>query len=165
MDGQDWRRRRLPQQWWKARRAPEAERLDGLADKETAPMAVEGTHRSLIPAVPTPPLSSSLATSSRVLNDAAAEATGEHREEGAGGVIFAHIDKSAVMGCECLMMLLKGRLSVHDCRVLCCYNTNLSTLSSLDIFSISQGFKVLFQCRIFSRPAKFLFFVRSERFF
>jgi hypothetical protein len=38
-------------------------------------------HRSPIPAAPTPPLSSSLATSSSVSNDAATEATGERREE------------------------------------------------------------------------------------
>jgi len=48
----------------------------GLADEEAAPMAVEGMHRSPIPAAPTPPLSSSSATSSRVSNDAVTEATG-----------------------------------------------------------------------------------------
>jgi len=53
----------------------------GLVDEEAAPAAVEGTHRSPIPAAPTSPFSSSSATSSRVSNDAATEATGERREE------------------------------------------------------------------------------------
>jgi hypothetical protein len=51
--------------------------------------------------------------------------------QGGGGVVFVHIDKSAASGCKCLVMLLKGKLSVHDCRVLCCYS---GTLLSLEIY-------------------------------
>jgi hypothetical protein len=32
-----------------------------------------------------------------------------------------HIDESATPGCKCLVTLLKGKLPVHDCCVLCCY--------------------------------------------
>jgi hypothetical protein len=40
---------------------------------------------------------------------------------GRRGVVFVHINESAVPGCECLATLLKGKLPVHECRVLCCY--------------------------------------------
>jgi hypothetical protein len=36
-------------------------------------------------------------------------------------VVFVHINESAAPGCEYLAMLLKGKLPVHDCGVLCCY--------------------------------------------
>ena len=52
-----------------------------LVDEEAAPAAVEGMHRSPIPAAPTSPFSSPSATSSSVSNVAATEATGERREE------------------------------------------------------------------------------------
>jgi hypothetical protein len=48
-----------------------------------------------------------------------------------------HIDESAAPGCECLATLLKGKVPVHDCRVLCCYS---GTLSSLEIYSVFTGF-------------------------
>ncbi len=52
-----------------------------LVDTEAAPAAVEGMHRSPIPAAPMSPFSLSSATSSRVSCDAVTKATGEHREE------------------------------------------------------------------------------------
>jgi hypothetical protein len=36
-------------------------------------------------------------------------------------IVFVHINESAAPGCKCLATLLKGKLPVHDCRVLCCY--------------------------------------------
>ena len=60
-----------------------------------------------------------------------------------------HIDESAAPGCECLATLLKGKVPVHDCRVLCCYSGTLSFWRS--ILSL-QGFKILFQRRISSQP-------------
>jgi hypothetical protein len=46
---------------------------------------------------------------------------GRWRQRRQKSVIFVHINESAVPGCECLATLLKGKLSVQDWRVLCCY--------------------------------------------
>jgi hypothetical protein len=46
---------------------------------------------------------------------------GRWRQQLQKSVLFVHINKSAALGCECLAMLLKGKLPVHDCRILCCY--------------------------------------------
>ncbi len=69
-------------------------------------------------------------------------------QRGGGVVVFVHIDESAMPGCKCLVMLLKGRLPVHVCRVLCCCSV---ALVYGDLFCL-QGFKVLFQRRTSFSP-------------
>jgi hypothetical protein len=79
-------------------------------------------------------------------------------QRGGGVVVFVHIDESATQGCECLATLLKGRLPVHVCRVLCCCSV---ALVYGDLFCL-QGFKVLFQRRIsFSLTARKIQFLRA----
>jgi hypothetical protein len=46
---------------------------------------------------------------------------GRWRQRRQKSVVFVHINESAAPGCEYLAMLLKGKLPVHDCGVLCCY--------------------------------------------
>jgi hypothetical protein len=57
-------------------------------------------------------------------------------QRGEGGVVFVHINESATPGCECLATLLKGKLPVHEYRVLCCYS---GILSFLEIYSVFTG--------------------------
>ena len=103
-----------------------------LVDEEAAPAAVEGTHRSPIPAAPMPPFSSSSATSSRVSNDAATEATGERREEESLSLCkLTNLPRRAANASWCSWK--DSCLSVHECRVLCCYS---GTLLSLEIYSV-----------------------------
>jgi hypothetical protein len=79
-------------------------------------------------------------------------------QRGGGGVVFVHIDESATPGCKYLATLLKGRLPVHVCRVLCCCSV---ALVYGDLFCL-QGFKVLFQRRIsFSPTAHKIQFLRA----
>ncbi len=79
-------------------------------------------------------------------------------QRGGGVVVFVHINESATPGCKCLATLLKGRLPVHVCRVLCCCSV---TLIYGDLFCL-QGFKLLFQCRIsFSPTARKIQFLRA----
>ncbi len=79
-------------------------------------------------------------------------------QRGGGVVVFVHINESATPGCKCLATLLKGRLPVHVCRVLCCFSV---ALIYGDLFCL-QGFKVLFQRRIsFSPTARKIQFLRA----
>ncbi len=57
--------------------------------------------------------------------------------------------RPATPGCECLATLLKSKLPVHACCVLCFYS---GTLLSLEVYSVFTEFKVLFQRRISSPP-------------
>jgi hypothetical protein len=81
-------------------------------------------------------------------------------QRGGGVVVFVHIDESATQGCKCLAMLLKGRLPVHVCRVLCCCS----------VAPISSVYRILQYCSNVEYPshrphAKFNFCVRSVTFF
>ena len=76
-----------------------------------------------------------------------------------------HIDESAAPGCECLTTFLVGKVTVHDCRVLCYFS---GTLSSSEIFySVYRVLKYYSNVEYTQhRPhEKIDFFVRSVLFF